>query len=139
MLGRIGRGHIAGRAIIQTFQPDHPVILDAINSDYEAFFNKELGERKLYNFPPFCYLLKVSVRRATLESAVQAAQSIKEGIRQLGARVSVEGPAPAFHERFQNKFQWQLVVKARDRNELVKIIDSLPANCSYDIDPLDLM
>ena len=139
VLGRIGRGHIAGRAIIQTFQPDHPVILDAINSDYEAFFNKELGERKLYNFPPFCYLLKVSVRRATLESAVQAAQSIKEGIRQLGARVSVEGPAPAFHERFQNKFQWQLVVKARDRNELVKIIDSLPANCSYDIDPLDLM
>jgi primosomal protein N' len=51
----------------------------------------------------------------------------------------VEGPAPAFHERFQNKYQWQLVVKAVDRNELLNIIKNLPSNWSYDIDPIDLL
>ncbi|HVX58039.1 MAG TPA: hypothetical protein VHA37_10060, partial [Candidatus Saccharimonadales bacterium] len=56
-----------------------------------------------------------------------------------GYRVRVEGPAPSFYERLQNKFQWQLVVKARDRGELLRLIPELPANCSYDLDPLDLL
>ena len=139
VLGRVGRGHIGGKAIIQTFQPDHPAILDAISGDYQNFYTKELTERKKYLFPPFCYLLKITVRRATLESSMRMAQSIKDDIRQKGGKFIIEGPAPSFHERFQNKFQWQLVIKSKDRGELLKIIDYLPSNCSYDIDPMDLM
>jgi primosomal protein N' len=56
-----------------------------------------------------------------------------------GARVLVEGPAPSFYERLQGKYQWQLVVKARQRSELLKIIEDLPSGWSYDIDPLDLI
>ena len=86
-----------------------------------------------------CYLLKLTARRATIKSAESAATKLKDEIEHGGHRVRVEGPAPSFYERFQNKFQWQLVVKAKDRNELIKVIDSLPANWSYDIDPLDLL
>jgi primosomal protein N' (replication factor Y) len=139
VLGRIGRGHIAGRAIIQTYHPDHPVLTDALKGDYRNFYDRELAERQRFLFPPFCYLLKLSVRRASIKAAEDAAEKLKDEIERSGARVRIEGPAPAFYERFQNKYQWQLVVKALERSELLTIIDNLPANCSYDLDPMDLL
>ncbi len=139
VLGRIGRGHVAGKAIIQTYHPEHPVLRYVLDGDYENFYNSELASRGQFMFPPLCYLLKISVRRASIRSAESAAEKLKHDIETSDARVRVEGPAPCFYERFQNKFQWQLVVKAVDRSELLKVISQLPANCSYDIDPLDLL
>jgi primosomal protein N' (replication factor Y) len=139
VLGRIGRGHIAGRAIIQTYHPDHPVLQAAIKGDYQTFYESELESRQQFLFPPFVYLLKLTVRRASIKSAEEAALKLKEELEQAGHRVKIEGPAPSFYERFQNKYQWQLVVKTKDRNELLKIIKNLPAGWSYDIDPLDLL
>ena len=114
-------------------------VKDAIKDDYQNFYARELGNRKDYMFPPFCYMLKITVRRATLKSSESTAEKIKEQIQSSGFKVRVEGPAPAFYERFQNKYQWQLVLKSKDRGELLKVIETLPANCSYDIDPLDLL
>ena len=139
VLGRIGRGHVAGRAVIQTYHPDHPILKDALTSDYQRFYKRELAEREQFMFPPFCYLLKLTARRATIKSAAAAAEKLKDEIIGAGYHVRVEGPAPSFYERFQNKYQWQLVVKARERSELLKIVESLPAGYSYDLDPLDLL
>jgi primosomal protein N' (replication factor Y) len=139
VLGRIGRGHIAGRAIIQTYHPDHPVLTDALKGDYKAFYERELAERRQFLFPPFCYLLKLSVRRSSIKAAEEAAEKLKSDIENAGHHVRVEGPAPAFYEHFQNKYQWQLVIKARQRSELLRIIAALPANCAYDLDPMDLL
>lgn len=139
VLGRIGRGHAAGRAVIQTYHPDHPVLKAALAGDYQGFYKSELTSRRQFVFPPFCYLLKLTARRATIESARTAAEKLKSEIEASGAKVRVEGPAPSFYERLQNKYQWQLVVKTRQRPELLKIINKLPSGWSYDIDPLDLL
>lgn len=138
VLGRIGRGHTTGHAIIQTYHPDHPVLTAAIANDYQGFYQAELSSRRQFAFPPFCHLLKLTVRRATTKAAEQAAQKLKTELAEH-YKVQVEGPAPSFHERFQNKYQWQLVVKAQQRSELLNIVHNLPANWSYDLDPLDLL
>lgn len=138
VLGRIGRGHVAGRAVIQTYHPEHAVLQSAINGDYAGFYKTELVSRQQFMFPPYCYLLKLTVRRASIKAAEEAALKLKDEI--AGSyKVRVEGPAPSFYERFQNKYQWQLVVKAKDRSELLRIVANLPANWSYDIDPMDLL
>ena len=139
VLGRVGRGHVAGRAVIQTYHPDHPVLTDALRGNYRHFYASELAERQQFLFPPFCYLLKLSVRRATVKAAEAAAAKLKTEIEGGGFGVRVEGPAPSFYERFQNKYQWQLIIKAVERSELLKIVSSLPANWSYDLDPMDLL
>lgn len=139
VLGRIGRGHIAGRAIIQTYHPEHPVLAAAIVGDYEGFYRSELSSREQFLFPPFCYLLKLTVRRASSKSAETAAEKLRSELEASGLKVRVEGPAPNFYERFQNKYQWQLVVKARQRSELLRVINQLPTGWSYDLDPLDLL
>jgi len=139
VLGRIGRGHIAGHAVIQTYHPDHPVLQAAVRDDYQTFYKQELSARREFLFPPFCYLLKLTVRRASLRSTEEATIKLKTDLEKSSSKVRVEGPAPAFHERFQNKYQWQLVVKAVHRPELLKVIENLPAGWSYDLDPLDLL
>ncbi|MEO7363882.1 MAG: primosomal protein N' [Candidatus Saccharimonadales bacterium] len=138
VLGRISRGHRAGLAIIQTYNPDHPVLADAVADNYAAFYARELAERQQFLFPPFCHLLKLSCRRASTKAAESAAQKLADSLRG-NYRVRVEGPAPSFYEKLQGKYQWQLIVKATERSELLRVIAHLPANWSYDIDPADLL
>lgn len=139
VLGRIGRGHTNSQAIIQTFHPDHPIIKLALANDYQAFYKMELNNRQRYLFPPYCFLLKISVRRASSKAAETAATNLKTVLESTVSKIIVEGPTPCFYERFQNKFQWQLIVKAKDRSRLIAAIEALPAGCSYDIDPNDLL
>lgn len=54
VLGRVGRGHIAGHAIIQTYQPDQPAIVAAISGEWDKFYKAELESRRLFKFPPLC-------------------------------------------------------------------------------------
>ena len=68
-----------------------------------------------------------------------AAEKLKLALQTAGLKIRVEGPAPSFYEKFQGKYQWQLIIKATERSELLKVIAKLPANWSYDIDPLDLL
>ncbi|HVC36656.1 MAG TPA: primosomal protein N' [Candidatus Dormibacteraeota bacterium] len=140
VLGRVGRGHRAGRAIIQSYQPDHPVIQAILDDDWDQFYQNELAARRKFLFPPFCQLLKLTVRRASVNSAQKAANTLVSTIQKSGLSVKIEGPAAAFHEKFQNKYQWQLVIKAKERSQLIAVIGLLPSSSwSYDIDPVDLL
>lgn len=140
VLGRLGRGHREGRAIIQTYTPDHPLIKAAINDEWEYFYRTELAERRKYNFPPYCHLLKLTCRRASAASAEKAAKQLKTQLESAIPSLAIEGPAPAFHEKLQGKYQWQLVVKAQRRSDLLQALTMLPkSGWSYDIDPLNLL
>lgn len=139
VLGRVGRGHRAGSAIIQTYTPDSPLLQAVVTKNWNEFYNKELAERRQFTFPPFCYLLKLSCKRASDSSAQTAAQRLASDIRGRYSSIAVDGPTPSFHGKVQNKFVWQLVIKAKQRKQLVSIIKQLPSGWSYDIDPLNLL
>jgi primosomal protein N'' len=139
VLGRVGRGHRASKAVLQTYNPDSPLLKAILEKDWPTFYNKELAERKAYTFPPYCYLLKLTCRRATQKSTEQAANKFVSELRRTGFKIAIDGPAPSFHERIQNKFQWQVIVKSKDRRELIKVIHMLPSGWSHDIDPMNLL
>jgi len=139
VLGRVGRGHRDGRAIVQTYAPDSPLLRAALSKNWEDFYNKELAERRQFNFPPFCYLLQLTCKRASSNAAQKAAEIFTDQIRRTVPGVLVEGPSPSFHEKIQGKYGWQIVVKARRRDHLLTIIKNLPSGWSYDIDPMNLL
>jgi primosomal protein N' (replication factor Y) (superfamily II helicase) len=139
VMGRVGRGHRKGSVVIQTYNPDGSVLKSVLKKDWESFNKNELKERQTYKFPPYYYLLKLSCRRSTSKAAEAASQKLAKHISAAGYEVIVEGPAPSFYEKVQSKYQWQIVVKAQRRGELLKIIKELPSQWSYDIDPLNLL
>lgn len=139
-LGRVGRGHRAGKVIIQTFQPDDRLIIAAMHQNWSVLYEYEISERKQYLFPPFCYLLKITVSRRTSHSAEVYIQNLANEVRRSATKVQIEAPSPSFHERSHGKYNWQFVIKARDRTQLTNIIRNLPSgDYSYDLDPLNLL
>ena len=142
VIGRVGRGHVAdadSKVIIQTYEPDSPIIRAAADGDWDGFYEAELAERKAFMFPPFVYTLKIWCRRATSKAAENAAIKVADDLRHSGLRIQVDGPSPAFYEKQAGKYQWQATIKAKDRSQLVAAIRLLPANWSYDIDPSNLL
>lgn len=138
-LGRLTRGHRSGLAIIQTHHTDNPILRAAIEQDYDNFYDCELKERRTYNFPPFCFMLKITCSRASLSAARQSSESIARSLRKNFKSVEIIGPAPSFLEKTNDRYNWQLVVKSKKRTTLIDIIRTLPKNCSYDIDPTNLL
>lgn len=139
VVGRVGRGHTDGKVVIQSYAPDSAVLQAVTTKDWDGFYARELAERKQFLFPPYCYLLKLWCRRASRESAEKAALSLASQLQKTGHKIQIEGPAPAFHEKIESKYQWQLVIKAKRRGELLKVIAELPSGWSHDIDPMNLL
>ncbi len=135
VIGRVGRGHRKGTAIIQTYQPEAGAILAATTDSWKQFYESELEERKAFGYPPYKHLLKLTLSRSSPQSAEKAAQILASGL----AGVKVDGPAPAFHEKQASKYRWQIVVRADKRSKLIEIIHHLPSGWSWDIDPNDLI
>lgn len=139
VIGRVGRGHLPGHVIVQTYSPESPSIQAAAQKDYNSFYETQLKERQLYRFAPYYFVLKISVDRVSQSAAHSATQQIADQLLEARLAVDLSGPAPAFTEKIANKYRWQLIVKAKQRGELLKAISLLPKNCSYDIDPTNLL
>lgn len=139
VIGRVGRGHTQGHVVIQTYEPKSLAIAAALSGSHDEFYEKELAERRAFNYPPFTFMLKLSCLRATSKGAEQAAEKLATTIHAQLPSVRIEGPAPTFHPKEQGKYRWQIVIKSPHRNLLLRIIAMLPTNWTHDIDPINLL
>lgn len=139
--GRIGRGHAQdrpGTLLVQTYRPDNHIVLTGAKQDWKSFYDHELEERRLYDFSPFKYMLKLTCARATSTSAKRTAEAFASQLRSQKG-IAVEGPAPAFYARDNQKYVWNIIVKSSSRSNLLSVIQLLPSGWSYDIDPISLL
>ena len=119
VVGRSGRAKDPGFAIIQTTDPDNPVLNLAAAQDYDAFFEQEITYRKLGLYPPFCGLCVVGfagpkeseVARA---SARFAALLGRQAAKQPDLPLRVLGPTPGSIEKINDSYRYKLTVKCRN-------------------------
>jgi len=141
VIGRVGRGHSQHeRIIVQSYDPERAVIRSALTSNYDSFYKTEVAERQLFNFPPFVYVLKLACRMASSKAAETKTEQFLYSIQNLNLPLLIEGPTPSFHTKIAGKFEWQLLVKSKDRSALLQVIKALPkSGWTYDIDPINLL
>ncbi len=139
VIGRVGRGHRAGTAIIQTYSPDNPIIQAAIKDDYASFYKRELEQRQKFGFPPAYHLLKLEVGRTGAHAAETAAGRLKQTLEASHLKVAIDGPSPSFHEIRGGKYFQQLVIKSKSRAELIKALELVPPNWRSELDPISLL
>lgn len=125
--GRAGRGHLAGAAIIQTYQPEHYSVTAAAAQDYESFYRQEILYRNLLGYPPVYEMLTILV---TSKAEAQAAL----GIRLLHEAISKWypdnllmqiGPADAPVSKINDVYRKILHLKHQDREFLVAVKDKI--------------
>lgn len=139
VIGRVGRGHRDGTVVVQTYNPDSPTLNSALGHNWSDFYNNQLEERRQFHFPPFVFMLKLQIMRATSKSAESAANKLAATLQIKYENCTIEGPAPSFRPRERGKYSWQLLIKSPIRSLLTDIITSLPSGCTYDIDPINLL
>ena len=109
--GRAGRASIKGRGLVQTYNPDHPVMEAIIKGDREMFLEREIRQRQMGTLPPYGRLaaLIISARDARL-----AEQFAREVARRapLADRIDVLGPAEAPVAVVRGRYRWRLLVRA---------------------------
>jgi primosomal protein N' (replication factor Y) len=139
VVGRVGRGHRAGTVVVQSYNPENLTLESALHRRWDQFYEAELAERKTYHFPPFTFMLKLRVLRATSSAAEASAQKLAKQIATDFPGATIDGPAPSFHPRDRGKYSWQLLIKSPRRSTLTDIITTLPSGWGYDIDPINLL
>ncbi|MFL5721993.1 MAG: primosomal protein N' [Chloroflexota bacterium] len=140
-IGRAGRGERPGRAILQTYQPDHAAITAAASGDRTAFYDAELALRERFGSPPFGRLVKLTVGLADPAAAQREAEAMASRLRDLatqrGVAVTVVGPAPAYIARRADRWRWNVVLRGEDP---VALLDGgIDAPWSVDVDPESLL
>ena len=115
-VGRAGRGDRPGRAILQTYQPDHPVIRAVAGGDGGTFYADELAMRRRFGSPPFGRLVKLTVALPDREAAEREGEAMAARLRERASEhgTTVIGPAPAYIARRNDRWRYNLVLRGSD-------------------------
>jgi primosomal protein N' (replication factor Y) len=124
--GRAGRGHRAGKVLIQTYHPYHYALRHASAQDYAGFYQEEIRHRQNHTYPPFVALASLLVRGADLARVRADALELRKELDRANAdrTARILGPAPAPLPRLKGEYRVQLLVKCRNRQQLRKIVDA---------------
>jgi primosomal protein N' (replication factor Y) len=108
--GRAGRRDVKGKVIIQTFQPDHPVINETVQHLYQHFFKRESAERKMFRYPPYFRLIQIELLHRNAETCAHAAGVLADQLRKhAGNRIL--GPAVPSIARIRGMYIQHITVK----------------------------
>lgn len=108
--GRAGRRNKQGKVIIQANQPEHFVIQQVTDSDYTSFYDKEVGEREKFHYPPFGRLIKITVKHKDYLHTEKAADMLAHLLRpQLGGMML--GPEEPYVTKIRGLFIRQILIK----------------------------
>ncbi len=141
--GQPGRG----RAIVQTYQPEHPAIVAVVGGEAQAFYDAELASRELFGSPPYGSLIKLTVALEEREAAEAEGRRMADRLRaraeELAQRVlqsrpvAVLGPAPAYVARRAGRWRFNVVLRGQDP---LSVLGGDPgAPWAVDVDPESLL
>ncbi len=140
-IGRAGRGARPGRAIVQTYLPEHPVMRAVATGDVAAFYDDELALRRLVGSPPFGRLVKLTIalpdREAGRRAALEMATALRDRAIARASATAVIGPAPAYVARRAGRWRWNVALRGPDPVRLLE--GTPPSPWTVDVDPESML
>ena len=150
--GRSGRGQAPGRVLLQTHQPQHPLLTTLITQDYRQLAQQLLAQRHQCQLPPYkpTAILRAESRQAMkAQDFLTTARSIGEKLTPQAKGTTFLGPLPALMERRSGRYRYYLQLEANSRSELQQSLNALIATLetqsnnqavrwSVDVDPQEL-
>lgn len=133
--GRAGRAEIPGVVYLQTFMPDHPIIQKAKQQDYDLFFQDEIEERKSFNYPPFCHLIKLTFSDKEATIAQKKGQQMYEMLKkELPTTTQIFPVVPAGHPKIKDLYRFQILIKTPKIGTIANLLQKVQG-AKIDTDP----
>ena len=155
--GRAGRGEKKGRVVLQTSQPEHPLLLSLLSKGYKQTAEQILNERGVWDYPPVGALAMI---KANAENSDVAAKFLLKLNTQLSAfiednkglseSVNTMGPMPSPIQKRAKRYRFQYLITAKNRLQLHRLLNQAQAELSsfrrtggvrwaIDVDPSDFL
>jgi primosomal protein N' (replication factor Y) (superfamily II helicase) len=109
--GRAGRRAIQGKVIIQTANPQHPILQKVMSNDYEQLYQTEIAEREKYHYPPFTRLIQLTVKHAEKKVCTLAANALAESLATQLGKTRVLGPEAPPIDRIRSQYLEEIMIK----------------------------
>jgi len=147
--GRAGRETKKGHVIMQTRQPEHPLLNTLIHQGYQAFAQAALAERKQAGLPPYSYQALLRANAHEQQLALDFLLAVSELINQHDSQTLALGPVPAPMAKRAGQYRYQLLMQHTQRKQLHLLLNWLmpqieklkqtrKVRWSLDVDPIDL-
>jgi primosomal protein N' (replication factor Y) len=148
--GRAGRKEEKGKVLIQAYQTNHPIVQFVKNHDYEGFYQHEIQSRHEFMYPPFCRLVRITLKHKDEQRCMEAAELLTSSLKK-DFKGAVIGPAAPVIARQRNFFLMEMIIKlpkssiemARAKKALLHHINLMTAEKRFksihnivDVDPL---
>ena len=116
--GRAGRGDLAGRVIIPTYDTDNYILDAIIKNDYESFYESEIKYRKIFNYPPFMDIILFELSSKDLNILKKESERLYELLNQENSLYTVFTPKFPFVRRINNKYRINVMIKTSLNKEV---------------------
>ncbi len=144
--GRAGRAERPGQVLLQTYDPDHPVMRAMVSSDRDGLIAYELAERRTHAMPPFGRLAALILSSHDQDRLDQIARALAR-VAPSGPGISVLGPAPAPMAMLRGRHRRRFLLKCRRdiapqpliRDWLAKVKLPGTVRLQIDIDPYSFL
>jgi primosomal protein N' (replication factor Y) len=147
--GRAGRKNNQGKVIIQTANPEHPVIRQVVAHDYYNLYVNQIAERSRFNYPPFYRLIRITLRHRDSSQLDKAAQILAARLREI-ITGKVLGPEYPLVSRIKGLYLKNIILKLErgnkgktDKEKVLPLIEMLlkqdqfrQVGISLDVDPM---
>ncbi len=150
--GRTGR-NTSGEVVIQTWNPAYPMLRWVQKHDYKSFYDAEIVPRKKLLYPPFSRLVAIMLTAESMEIAKDAADNMKERMKELITSGVILGPAPPPIERVEKRYRQRILLKLprrmiaavqKEKEDLQRLAEATCKNYKkaelkviIDVDPLE--
>ncbi len=117
--GRAGRTQKRGKVLIQSYNPHHQILQQVSVNDYEAMYHEQLEERHIYKYPPFCRLIKITLKHRDFQKIEEASIWMGQALKNV-FQEQILGPEPPPISRIRNEYHRNILVKIPRKQSLEK-------------------
>lgn len=138
--GRSGRSELIGEVILQTLMPNNAIIQMAAKHDYSRFVKRELEERKTFNYPPFCHLIKCSFSGVDEQDVKQIGEEFYQNAKKI-PNVEAMPLHPSGYAKLKNKYRYQFLIRTKTVMNAISKLNWIKQNfktkisIQIDVDP----
>lgn len=114
--GRAGRSAQRGKVLIQTYNPQHPVIQQVLQNDFKGMYQNQIEERQSFSYPPFVQMIKITLKHTNFNRTNEGAEWFANALKEAFASkkgIEILGPEFPLISRIRNEYLKDVLVKVK--------------------------
>ena len=114
--GRAGRSAQRGKVLIQTYNPQHPVIQQVLQNDFKGMYQNQIEERQSFSYPPFVQMIKITLKNSNFNRTNEGAEWFANALKEAFASkkgIEILGPEFPLISRIRNEYLKDVLVKVK--------------------------